>query len=373
VLKLIDCKRETINRAGTAMPRNAWQPDSEDLFADTRMSFGEHIEDLRTHLLRALVGFFVCLLVSFLFSHWIVEFIKAPIEEQLMEFYKRRVERVAKKLAEGDPTVTSLDELKEMPVVMKRSELRKLLAEVGMQMPKAKEGTSEDDYLTVPLLYRPVRFAIISQEAQRLVGRPPQLSTMNVMEGFMVYVKVSIITGLVLSSPWIFWQLWSFIAAGLYPTEKRYVHRYLPFSIALFLAGVVVCQFLVIPKAIEALLWFNEWLGLEPDLRLNEWLGFALLLPVVFGLSFQTPMVMVVLAKVGMVDADSFRKKRRIAWFGMSIFAAIFTPADALSMLMMLVPMIGLYELGIILVRHVSRPESEVPEMSEEDQQLIGV
>jgi sec-independent protein translocase protein TatC len=355
------------------MPRNAWQNDSEDIFADSRMSFGDHIEDLRTHLIRALLGFVVGMLVSFLFSGWVVEFINAPIQEQLMEFYNRRVERVKKKLEDGDPAVTRLNELKEMPAVMRLRDFRKLLEKMGVAVPRAKEGALEDELVPVPLLYPPLQVEINNQEAQRLVGRPPQLSTMNVMEGFMVYIKVSAITGLVISSPWVFWQIWSFIAAGLYPHEKRYVHRYLPFSIGLFLAGVVVCQFLVIPKAIEALLWFNEWLGLEPDLRLNEWLSFALLLPVVFGLSFQTPMVMVLFVKVGILDAEWFRKKRRIAWFGMSIFAAIFTPADALSMLMMLIPMIGLYELGIVLVSHIPRPEREVPEMSEEEKQLIGV
>jgi sec-independent protein translocase protein TatC len=74
-----------------------------------------------------------------------------------------------------------------------------------------------------------------------------------------------------------------------------------------------------------------------------------------------------------MLDAEWFRKKRRVAWFGMAIFAAIFTPADALSMLMMLIPMIGLYELGILLVSRMPRPESEVPEVSQEEEQLIGV
>jgi sec-independent protein translocase protein TatC len=113
---------------------------------------------------------------------------------------------------------------------------------------------------------------------------------------------------------------------------------------------------MVIPKAIQALLWFNEWLHLEPDLRLNEWLSFALLLPLVFGLSFQTPMVMLFLAKLGILDADAFRRKRRIAWFAMAIFAAIFTPADILSMLLMWVPMVGLYEMGILMVQYATKP-----------------
>ena len=172
----------------------------------------------------------------------------------------------------------------------------------------------------------------------------------------MVYFKVSLMCGVVLASPFIFYHIWAFVAAGLYPHEKRYINVFLPFSLFLFLLGVGVCQFLVMPKAVEALLWFNEWLGLEPDLRLNEWLTFALVLPVVFGLAFQTPLVMLFLAKIGVFDADAFRAKRRIAWFAMAIFAAIFTPADAISMLLMWVPMCLLYELGILMVRYSAGP-----------------
>jgi sec-independent protein translocase protein TatC len=354
------------------MPRNDWQADPEDLFADTRMSFGDHIEDLRSHLIRALVGFVAGVLLSFAFSNWVVEFIKAPIEHQLMEFYNRRVEKMTRKLAEGDAAMEALNQPKEVPVQIKRSELRDLLRRMGVPV-GAGQPEGADDWVDVGFRIKPLEWALRTQEAQRQVGKPPLLATMNVMEGFMVYVKVSAITGLVISSPWVFWQLWSFVAAGLYPSEKRYVHRYLPMSIVLFLAGVLVCQFMVIPKAIEALLWFNEWLGLEPELRLNEWLSFALLLPVVFGLSFQTPMVMLLLAKVGILDAASFRNKRRIAWFAMAVFAAIFTPADALSMLMMLVPMIGLYELGILMVSYSAGPPEEMQDISEEEEQMIGV
>ena len=128
--------------------------------------------------------------------------------------------------------------------------------------------------------------------------------------------------GLVIGSPWIFYQIWAFIAAGLYPHEKKLVHVYLPVSLGLFLGGVFMCQFLVIPRAIAALLWFNEWIGLKPDLRLNEWLGFAILLPLVFGVSFQTPLVMMFLARVGIMTAESFRSHWKMAYFLLAVFAA---------------------------------------------------
>ena len=167
----------------------------------------------------------------------------------------------------------------------------------------------------------------------------------------MAYMKVSFVCGLVLGSPWIFTQLWAFVAAGLYPNEKRLVNVYLPISVALFLAGVLVCQFFVIPKALQALLWFNQWLDLEPDIRFNEWLGFAILVPVVFGISFQLPMVMLFLDRVGIVRVDTFIAKWRIACFLVHVFAAVVTPVDPISMESLALAMCGLYGLGIWLCK----------------------
>src|SRR5829696_2563423 len=133
------------------------------------------------------------------------------------------------------------------------------------------------------------------------------------MEAFMVYIKVSLLCGVVIACPWIFHQMWAFIGAGLYPQEKKLVHVYLPFSIFLFLGGVLVCQFLVMPQAVGAMLWFNEWMGLTPDLRLNEWLSFAIWMPVVFGISFQTPLVMLFMGKLGIADVPFFTSKRKYA------------------------------------------------------------
>jgi sec-independent protein translocase protein TatC len=340
--------------------------DPEDYFAETRMSFGDHIEELRTHLIRAIYGFVIGMAVALLFAKVVFHVITSPVQEQLMEFYQRRVEKVAKELKEGDPALAALDTPREMPAQMRGGDFRQMLRKMGLQVAEPDDADTEGDWVDLPLRIKPLEWSIRLSAAQRQVGRPPMLSTMNVMEAFMVYFKIVAVTGLVISSPWVFWQLWSFIAAGLYPQEKKYVHLYLPVSVGLFLAGVFMCQYMVIPKAIHALLWFNEWLDLEPDLRLNEWLTFAILLPLVFGLSFQTPLVMLFLGKVGIVDADSFRRKRRIAWFAMAAFAAFITPIDALSMLLLWIPMCALYELGILMVQYSAPPPEPVPDTSEE-------
>jgi sec-independent protein translocase protein TatC len=132
---------------------------------------------------------------------------------------------------------------------------------------------------------------------------------------------------------------------------------------------VLVCEFLVMPRAIEAMLWFNEWLDLDATLRLEEWLSFALLMPVVFGLSFQTPLVMLFAHKIGVVTVEWFREKRRIAWFAMCIFAALITPSvDPVSMLLLWVPMGGLYELGIVMCVYQGGEEEGLAEWEQEEQ-----
>jgi sec-independent protein translocase protein TatC len=117
----------------------------------------------------------------------------------------------------------------------------------------------------------------------------------------------------------------------------------------LFLAGVAACQFIVLPKAIAALLWFNQWLNIDPDLRLNEWLSFAIIFPVAFGLSFQTPLVMLFLERMGILDVDVYRRKRRIAWFVLFIAAALGPSIDVFSLMFQGIALCLLYELGILL------------------------
>ena len=135
---------------------------------------------------------------------------------------------------------------------------------------KIVKGEEEKDLVGVWVSWdKPLNATGDLQSAQCAYLDIDNPTTLNVQEAFMVWFKVCMVAGVVLGSPWIFWQIWMFVAAGLYPSEKRLVHVYLPVSLCV-LIGVVVCEWLVIPRAIEALLWFNEWMGLKPDMRLNE-------------------------------------------------------------------------------------------------------
>jgi sec-independent protein translocase protein TatC len=338
---------------------------SEDLFEDTRMTFGEHLEDLRLHLWRAIGGFGVALLLSFFIGQPLLRFISAPVEKELLRFYDERVQQVQKDLENNDPELAALNRTMDQEIELEANELARAVAQkLGLPVP----ATGEDDWVTLKSRIRPLSFAISLAKAQQRVGRRPGLSALSPQEAFMAYFKVCIVAGLVIGSPWIFWQIWMFVAAGLYPHEKRLVNVYLPFSLGLFLAGVLVCEFLVLPKALEALLWFNRWVNLEPDLRFNEWLGFAIMMPVVFGISFQLPLVMMLLERIGILTIDGYIRKWRIACFLIHVFAAVITPSvDIVSMEALALPMFGLYGLGILLCKFnpgrqaldIDVPESE--------------
>ena len=120
-------------------------------------------------------------------------------------------------------------------------------------------------------------------------------------------------------------------------------------SLTLFLGGVVFCFFAVFPFVLHFLLSFNAWLGVQPQIRLSEWISFAIILPLMFGISFQLPMVMLFLERISIFDAVTYRQKRRMAVLVIAILSMFLTPADPMSMLLMMFPLIVLYELGIIL------------------------
>jgi sec-independent protein translocase protein TatC len=392
---------------------NGLSKDPDDFFADTRMTFGDHIEDLRSHLWRAIKGFLVALFLSFFIGQTVVNYITEPVRTELRNFYERRAKKILAErkkdtalIKANQPTPFSVIQVprKQMtalakgespqmdrPRVVTKKEEEARQADTSAltrwytrwfgdkpedegdpneTFYEIKEEDADKELVDLWIRYKePLQTSGYLQDAQRWLLDIDSPTTLNVQEAFMVWFKVCVVCGIVIGSPWIFFQVWAFVAAGLYPHERRYVHVYLPVSLGLFLAGVFICEVFVIPKAIETLLWFNEWLGFKPDMRLSEWLGFAIFMPLIFGASFQTPLVMLFLAKLGIMDADSFRNKRRYAWFAMAVFAAVITPStDALSMLFLWVPMSLLFELGIWLIKMTPKEpdlDIEVPDSEE--------
>lgn len=316
-------------------------PDPEDMFKDTRMSFGDHIEELRTHLIRAIKCFVVGMILGFWpLGYYVLKIIVDPVEQQLFEFDVRKLKA---EQAEAQERIKA-EGLEKQGVDVEIEFSAAQLRELGLKVPDGRDHVKLSVRLpdTKPLTDRALE--------EMVYVRRKKLTTMDPTEAFLIYLKVAMVTGLVLSSPWVFYHIWMFIAAGLYPQEKKLVNVYLPFSVVLFISGVLLCQFAVMPNAVRALLWFNEWLGMSADLRLSEWLWFALLMPIIFGVSFQTPLVMMFLHKVGICTVQFYRDYRRVAFFSLCVIAVVFMPTiDPWSILLLWLPLCGLYELGILL------------------------
>jgi len=181
---------------------------------------------------------------------------------------------------------------------------------------------------------------------ERTDARPQSL---NPIEGFMIWLKAGLITGLVISGPWVFYQVWSFVAAGLYPHEKKQVHVFLPISLLLFVLGVLLVFLFVFDTVLGFFLGVNFSLGIDMQPRINEWLSFVLFLPLGFGLAFQLPLVMLFLNRINVFSVSSYMSKWRIAIMVIFVLAMILTPADPLSMIMLAVPLTFLYFFGVLL------------------------
>ncbi len=177
-------------------------------------------------------------------------------------------------------------------------------------------------------------------------------------EVFMVWLKAAVITGLIISAPWVFYQVWLFVAAGLYPHEQKYVYLYLPLSLILFALGCGLAFFFVFDPVLNFLFSFNASMGIKPQLRIGEWLSFVLFLPLGFGVSFQLPLVMLFLQRITLVATETYVKHWRMAVMIISILSMLLTPADPVSMILMAVPLTVLYFFGIALCRWMPAPRN---------------
>ena len=189
-----------------------------------------------------------------------------------------------------------------------------------------------------------------------------RVQPLNAHEGFMIWLKAAFIAGFVIGSPWIFFQLWAFVAAGLYPHERKYVYIYLPFCLALFFGGAAMAFFIVMEPVLDFLFSYNRMMAIDPDPRISEWLGFVMFLPIGFGVAFQLPLVMLMLQRIGMFTTAAYLAKWRVAILVIFIIAMFLTPADPLSMLLLGGPLTVLYFLGILLCKFMPRNKNPYAE-----------
>ena len=204
-------------------------------------------------------------------------------------------------------------------------------------------------------LYHPVFNALVHPYCaipadKRTLGEKCSLIFTHPTDAFMVRLKVALIGGVVLSMPIWLYQLWAFITPGLHRNERRWSLSFVTSSVTLFAGGVTVA-YLILPKALDVLLSFGGR-DLTALLGVTEYLGFITHLLVIFGISFEFPLVLVMLNLAGVVSAQRLKHWRRMGYFLITVFAAVATPTqDPFTMMAMAIPLWVLYEGAVLFAR----------------------
>ena len=266
------------------------------------MTFWEHLEELRRRIIICAIAIGICVAASLAFHNFYAKILTLPLK---------------------------------MPI---NASLAALIDWVGVS------EASVIGFLSIEL-----RASGSAVDAEIIKG--------GVVEGIMAYIKISFTFGFLLASPVVLYQIWSFIFPALTRQEKRYALPLFLVIVFFFVIGAIFAFFIVAPVVLEfSAKLFKEYANLW---ELDRYVNFLTRLSIGFGIAFELPIVMAFLSRIGVINSQGFRERQNYAFLGILVMSAILTPADPASMLLMAIPLIGLYQLGIFLAFLVeSEPES---------------
>lgn len=277
----------------------------------------------------------------------------------------------------------------------------------------------------IAIFCKPLRDGLIKY------GQNPNLVVTGITESFTTYMNISLIMAAAISAPWVLYQLWQFIAAGLYMHERKTVTKYMPFSILLLVSGMLFLYFAVLPITVNFLIHFTIDIGtledpspttrpttrlvvphvagnpvepsegeiwydelshslkifkqgkprivqlmsdslLSPMITLDKYINLVVMMLIMFGASFQMPLVVLAIGRLGLVDIPTLKKARRIVYFLIAILCAIIVPDVVTGMIALMVPLILLYELGVwMAARAIARANADAAaDQAEIDREL---
>lgn len=204
-------------------------------------------------------------------------------------------------------------------------------------------------------------YALLAQPLIASLPQGGQMIATDVVGVFLVPMKVAMMVAFLIALPYVLYQIWAFVAPGLYTHEKRLAMPLLVSSVLLFFCGMAFAYFLVFPTvfhfmatvAPEGVAWMTD---------IEKYLSFVMTTFIAFGITFEVPVVVIVLVVTGLVDIAKLKEVRPYVIVGAFIIAAIFTPPDVVSQFMLAIPMCLLYELGIIMAGIFSKPQPKVEE-----------
>ncbi|MHA6260095.1 twin-arginine translocase subunit TatC [Sporosarcina sp. CAU 1771] len=190
-----------------------------------------------------------------------------------------------------------------------------------------------------------------TSEVQGGLGEESVLHSFTVLDPIMIYLKVIVFISIILISPIIMYQLWSFVSPGLHEKERRATRNYIPFTFLLFVGGVAFSYFVLLPYIMKFMINLSGELGITQTIGINEYFSFLFQIMVPFGIVFQLPIVLLFLTRLGIVNPVMLVKIRKYAYFALFVLAAFITPPDLFSHLFVTVPLFALYELSVFISR----------------------
>ncbi len=188
-----------------------------------------------------------------------------------------------------------------------------------------------------------------------VMGAEEELVTLSPTEGFFLLLRIGILTGVILVSPILVYQIWAFLSPALERHEKRAIIPALYLGVVLFAAGVLMSYYLALPATLRFLLFFGEDY-FDPMMQAGPYFGFVTKLLMAFGVLFELPVVIMILSALGLVTPAFLREKRRHAWVIITVLASLLSPGDVVTVTaMMMIPMVFLYEFSILLSVVITR------------------
>ena len=199
--------------------------------------------------------------------------------------------------------------------------------------------------------WAPDIFHLFAQPLLQALPAGGKMIVTDVTGSFFVPMKVTMLVAFLIALPVVMYQLWAFIAPGLYMHERKLILPLVVSSYTLFIIGMAFAYFLVFPTVFKFMASYNAPLGAEMSTDIDNYLSFAMTTFLAFGITFEVPVVVVVLVRMGMVSLAKLKEVRPYVIVGAFVISAIVTPPDVLSQLLLAVPMTLLYELGLLIAR----------------------
>lgn len=213
--------------------------------------------------------------------------------------------------------------------------------------------------------WAPDIFRLFARPLMQSLPAGGKMIVTDITGSFFVPMKVTMMVAFVIALPVVLYQIWAFVAPGLYQHEKKLVMPLVVSSYLLFLLGMAFAYFLVFPTVFHFMAHYNAPLGAEMNTDIDNYLSFVLTMFLCFGVTFEVPVVVVVLARMGVVSIDKLKQIRPYVVVGAFVLAAVVTPPDILSQLMLAVPLCILYELGLVAARLFVKQGQQAEESSE--------